>query len=300
MELRELRSFVAVVEEGGMSAAARRLHVSQSALSQTIRGLEQELGTQLFVRTSAGVNPTAAGTALLAEARAVLARYSQAVRTMADYTSEGGGVVRLGVPSELPPTLLPGALGRFAFGCPDTRVVPRSMSTAEQFAALRSDSLDVALVREHPPGAEFDAMLVVRERLGVLISSTVAANCADDDGISLEALGGMEWVGFARSQAPAWFDELTAILHTHGIDVGRTSEDGQDLVPAVKLMGVGASAHRAFALAPPNWPHPIPEGITWAPLAGHPLVRRTWAVWRADSRRHDVGHFVAAFEVIDL
>lgn len=110
MELRELKSFVAVVEEGGMSAAARRLHISQSALSQTISGLEHELGTQLLLRSSAGVHPTAAGTVLLGEARAVLARYAQAVRTMADHTIEGSGILRLGIPSELPPTMLPGTL----------------------------------------------------------------------------------------------------------------------------------------------------------------------------------------------
>jgi hypothetical protein len=65
-------------------------------------------------------------------------------------------------------------------------------------------------------------------------------------------------------------------------------------------MSVGASAGRAFALAPPDWPHPIPNGISWASLAGHPLIRRTWVVWPADSRRRDVGHLVAAFEVVDL
>src|ERR1700738_3030389 len=77
MELRELSAFVAVVEEGGMSAAARRLHVSQSALSQTVSALERELGVMLLERTSTGVRPTEAGTTLFAEARAVLARYHQ-------------------------------------------------------------------------------------------------------------------------------------------------------------------------------------------------------------------------------
>ena len=110
----------------------------------------------------------------------------------------------------------------------------------------------------------------------------------------------MDWVGFPRTHSPAWYDELTAIFRTHGIDVGPSSQDDQELIPAVKLMGVGGSAGRAFALAPPNWPHPIPKGISWAPLVGHPLIRRTWVVWAADSRRRDVGHLVAAFEVIDI
>ena len=300
MELRELKGFVAVVEEGGMSAAARRLHVSQSALSQTINNLEREVGAKLLVRSSAGVRPTDAGMTLLGEARAVLARYAQAVRTMADFTTEGSGVIRLGIPLELPPTVLPGTLYRFASDCPRVRVVSTNLSTAAQFAALRSDDLDVGLVRERPAGSEFDAMLVVRERMGILIDTDVAAKLCGPDGISLEALGGMDWVGFRRAISPAWYDEITAIFRTHGIDVGPSPQDDQELIPAVKLMGVGASAGRAFALAPPNWPHPIPDGISWAPLVGHPLIRRTWVVWPADSRRRDVGHLVAAFEVIDV
>ncbi|MEO3761094.1 LysR family transcriptional regulator [Mycobacterium sp. B14F4] len=300
MELRELRGFVAVVEEGGMSAAARRLHISQSALSQTISNLEHELGTQLLVRSSAGVRPTEAGSVLVSEARAVLARYAEAMRTMAGYTAGAGGVLRLGIPSELPPTMLPGTLARFAAGCPDTRVVTTYLSTAAQFTALRADQLDLGLVRERPPGSEFDTMLAARERLGVLISSETATEYAGADGISLEALDGMEWVGFARTQAPAWFDELTAIFHAHGIDVGRPAPDDHDLIPAVKLMGVGSGGSRAFALAPANWPHPIPTGICWMPLVGHPLVRRTWLAWPAASRRRDLGHFVAALEVVDV
>ena len=153
-----------------MSAAARRLHVSQSALSQTINSLEREVGVKLLVRSSAGVRPTAAGMTLLGEARAVLARYAQAVRTMADYTTEGSGVIRLGIPLELPPSVLPGTLSRFAADGRRARVVPSHLSTAAQFAALRSDDLDVGLVRERPAGSEFDAMLVVRESLGILIA----------------------------------------------------------------------------------------------------------------------------------
>jgi DNA-binding transcriptional LysR family regulator len=55
MELRELNAFVAAVEEAGMSAASRRLHISQPALSQTVNALERELGVKLLVRSSTGV-----------------------------------------------------------------------------------------------------------------------------------------------------------------------------------------------------------------------------------------------------
>ena len=295
MELRELTAFVAVAEEGGMSAASRRLHISQPALSQTVSGLERQLGVKLLERSSTGVRPTEAGAALLSEARAILARHDEALRRMAEFTTEGGGVLRLGVPMELPPDLLQRTLAKFAANRPDTRIMPRHLSTAAQLSALRSGVLDVGLVRERPVGEEFDAMLVLRENLGVLLASELAAGLVGPEGVRLDSLNGLQWLGFPRSNSPAWHDELTAILRSHGIDLGPPPPEDQLLIAAIKLAAVGSG--RSFALAPENWPHPIPDSVTWSPLAGHPLVRRTWVVWPANSRRRDLGQLVTAFEV---
>ncbi|GII30185.1 LysR family transcriptional regulator [Planotetraspora mira] len=292
MELRELRAFVAVAEEGGMSAAARRLHISQPALSQTVGMLERQLGVKLLVRSSTGVSPTGAGMTLLAEGRAVLARHDQALRAMAAHTTEGCGILRLGIPLELPSNLLDPSLEQFTTACPETRVQARHLSTAAQLAALQAGELDVGLLRERPAGPEFDAMLVVRENLGVLLAAEQAVELSGPDGIRLDALSGLEWVGFPRSGSPAWYDEVTAILRSHGLDLGPAAPEGQALIAEVKLAAV--SAGQAFALAPPNW-SPTPETVTWSALVGHPLVRRTWVVWHADARRRDLANFIAGF-----
>ncbi|SOD90154.1 LysR family transcriptional regulator [Streptomyces sp. Ag109_G2-15] len=294
MELRELRAFVAVVEEGGLSAAARRLHVSQPALSQTVSGLERQVGVRLLVRGSTGVHATEAGTALLGEARAVLARHDQALRVMAGYAGPGSGALRIGIPLELPAGLLDPALAELAVAHPDTRVQVRHLSTAEQLEALRAGELDVGLLRERPSGPEFDALLVVREKLGVLLAAEQAAELAGPDGIALDALGALQWVGFPRSDSPAWYDALTAILRGHGLDLGPEAPQGQALIADVKLAAVVSG--RTFALAPPGWQQLLPDHVTWSPLVGHPLVRRTWAVWPADSRRRDLGRFIAALD----
>jgi DNA-binding transcriptional LysR family regulator len=298
MELRELSAFVAVVEEGGMSAASRRLHVSQSALSQTVGALERELGVTLLERTSTGVRPTEAGAMLLVEARAVLARYHQALRAMSTYTTETSGVIRLGIPLELAPDVVPTALAKFAAESPRTRIVPQHLSTAAQFMALRSDQLDVGLVRERPSGSEFDAMLVAQEPLGVLVSSALAARLADSDGIQLDQLGELNWVGFPRSSSPAWFDELTGILRSHGIDTGPPAPQDQELIAAVKFAAV--TSGQAFALAPKNGLQPLPDNVTWSSLVGKPVVRRTWVVWPAESRRRDVARLIASFQAPEV
>jgi DNA-binding transcriptional LysR family regulator len=260
-----------------------------------VSALERKLGVKLLERASTGVRPTEAGTLLLAEARAVLARHQQALTTLASYTSEGSGVIRLGIPLELAPQVLPPALAKFAAECPNTRIVPRHLSTAAQFAALGSVELDVGLVRERPAGSEFDAMLVAREDLGVLLESELAHRLMDPDGVRLDDLAGLHWVGFPRSASPAWYDALTGILRSHGVDIGPPAPEGQELIAAVKFTAV--SNRQAFALAPADVLHPLPDNVRWSPLVGQPLVRRTWVVWPADSRRRDVGRFISSFEL---
>ena len=78
MEIRELPAFIAVLEEGGLSAAARRLHVSQSALSQTVRSLERRLGARLLERGHAGVTATELGALLLREAKSLVEHHDRA------------------------------------------------------------------------------------------------------------------------------------------------------------------------------------------------------------------------------
>src|SRR6201995_867631 len=79
MELRHLRSFVAVAEDLPFRRAAERLHLAQPSVSQQIRTLEAELGVALFERNRRGATLTPAGNALLDEARDLLSRADRAV-----------------------------------------------------------------------------------------------------------------------------------------------------------------------------------------------------------------------------
>jgi len=96
MELRHLRYFAAVAQHLNYSEAARRLHVAQPAISQTILDLEEEIGAQLFVRSNRSVRLTAAGTALLTEAENILKRSDEARRTAQRAARGETGVLRIG------------------------------------------------------------------------------------------------------------------------------------------------------------------------------------------------------------
>src|SRR5438270_11822300 len=78
MELRHLRYFIAVVEAGSLTVAARKLHTSQPSLSRQIRDLEDEVGAQLLTRSARGIQLTPAGRAFLDHARLVLSHVEAA------------------------------------------------------------------------------------------------------------------------------------------------------------------------------------------------------------------------------
>lgn len=103
-------------------------------------------------------------------------------------------------------------------------------------------------MRERPAGNDLDATLVAEEQLGVLLARSRAEEVSADRGVRLDGLAGLDWFGFPRAGSPAWFDEVTAILRSHGVSLGDGAPIGVPLIAEVKMAAV-TSGH-AFALAP--------------------------------------------------
>jgi len=149
MDLRELRAFVAIVEAGGFSAAARQLNVSQPPLSMRIAALERAAGVRLLHRSRPHVAPTAAGEMLLGHARRILAAAELALAETPRAARGEAGRVRLGFTSSAAHTLLPRIMTEAARALPGVVLDLREMPIGDQLAALRRGELDLALVR--PP-----------------------------------------------------------------------------------------------------------------------------------------------------
>lgn len=101
MELRQLRYFVAIVDHGSLSRAARVLHIAQPALTQQIRQLEEELEIQLLHRSAQGVLATDAGKTFYEHAQAILKQVGDAKSAVAQSAAKPAGTVALGIPQSV-------------------------------------------------------------------------------------------------------------------------------------------------------------------------------------------------------
>jgi DNA-binding transcriptional LysR family regulator len=180
MELRQLEAFVAAADEGGITRAASRLHIVQSAISASLRRLEAEVGTPLFERRARGVVLTDAGRALLPHARAALSA-ADSGREAVDAVRGGlRGVVRLGImQSQSPPgsrVSVPRLLRDFRDRHPgvELRVGHGAGGSAEMAQHVADGTLDLAFVAL--PAAAAPAGI----ELTPLAAETIAVICAAD------------------------------------------------------------------------------------------------------------------------
>lgn len=163
VELRHLEYFLAVADNRSFTAAAKRLHVVQSGVSATIKALERELGTELFVRGPAGVALSPAGEALRPHARTTL----DAARAAKDAVSAARGTLRgtvtVGTLTSITVIDLPTVLAELHARHPEVVVHLRAASAGSAGLAsqLRDGDLDVAfLVFTGPPPSDLQARLV--------------------------------------------------------------------------------------------------------------------------------------------
>jgi DNA-binding transcriptional LysR family regulator len=149
MELRQLRAFVAIAEEGTFTAASDRLVLVQSAVSATIRALERELGTPLFERTTRRVALTDAGRVLLPEARATLEASRLAIDAVDQVKGGVRGTVSLGImqATASDAVSVPRLIAGFQTEHPLVTVTARHVGGSERIAAhVREGSLDLGIL----------------------------------------------------------------------------------------------------------------------------------------------------------
>ncbi|GAA3164072.1 MULTISPECIES: LysR family transcriptional regulator [Streptomyces] len=199
MSLRQFEYALAVAAEGSVTAAAEVLRVAQPSVSQQIRGLERELGVELFARTPSGLVPTVVGRAFLREAQAAVGAARRARATARAGAGELVGEVVVAAQMGFGTRQFPGALGALRRRFPRLEVtVFEEPGSAELERLCRRGALDLALMAacERSPA---DAHRLGAEEFVVVLGEGHRLLAADR--VELGALADEPWVRFDRDSA---------------------------------------------------------------------------------------------------
>lgn len=168
MELSDLRIFKAVVEQGGIVHAARKLHRVQSNITTRVKQLEASVGAQLFYRDRQRLHLSPSGERLLMYADKLLALSDEAKSALSD--APPAGVLKLGALESTTASRLPAVLAAYHEACPDVRVELKTGTNDALTTAVAERRLDAAFVAEPPSSGALTHLPLFKERL-VLISS---------------------------------------------------------------------------------------------------------------------------------
>lgn len=215
MDLRQLRQFVAVAEEGSFRRAAERLHVSQPPLSVAVQKLESDIGVQLLERSPHGVRLTPAGEAFLEEARRTLAHAQLSVEIAQRAASGKLGTLRLSFVPSAGLAVVPELLREFRRGHPDVKLILTGETTAQQMTALAQGSADVGLVV--PPLRDAHGLRVKPFRQEDLVLAVPAEHhLAGLSRVQLKDLAAEDFIGFPVKEGPGFESVLMAACQECG------------------------------------------------------------------------------------
>lgn len=201
IDLRQLRNFVAVIEHGNMLRAAEKIHVTQPALSKSIRNLENQLGVQLLTRSPRGVTPTPYGRQLLDRAKLILNQTRKAEDDIRALLEGSRGHLNIGFGANFAGFMVPQAVLKVITTRPGITATIISKPYEELLPMLRQGEIDLAIVVF--PSERTDDEIVYEP----LIVSEMRCTCRPQHPlvgkglISVAELARHEWVLFDRPQS---------------------------------------------------------------------------------------------------
>lgn len=279
MELRQLRSFVTVVEEANFTRAAARLHLAQPGVSAQIRKLERELGQPLLDRTGGAVTTTPAGEAVLPYARAALTAVKGAQEAVEEFTGLLRGQVAIGLVSGAASRAFDVAsvLADFHDEHPHVGIALTEDTSERMLESLRQGLLDIAvvgLVDERPPQGTRARLVVDTPLVAAMAPGDPLLAVGDGSGVRLAALRERQLISLPRGTG------LRGVLERACAQAGFTPRVAFEAA-APALLAQFAARGLGVAVIPdaPGETDPLP-GLCTLPLT-HPRLRgRVALTWR--------------------
>jgi LysR family transcriptional regulator, hca operon transcriptional activator len=261
MELRHLRYFVAVAEEGSLTVAAeRRLHTAQPSLSRQMRDLEYEVGVQLMIRGARGIELTAAGRAFLEHARLALAQTEAAVTAARRAGQPAKPSFALGFLTGQEMDWLPEAMTILKNELPNIEVTVSSQNSPQLAGDLMRGKLDLAFMRPEPRMPDLIYKVVMSEPLVLVLPSD--HRLASRETIAIEEVADETFIGMSKT-APSLQSIIEKYLKRSGIEI-QAAHEIDNLGMAVSLV----ASTRGVTLLPIYAQNFLPWSVISRPLKG--------------------------------
>jgi DNA-binding transcriptional LysR family regulator len=284
MELRQLRYFVTLTEELHFGRAAAREHIVQSALSQQLQRLERELGVPLLHRTTHHMRLTPAGSALLTEARQILAHVDRAT-VAARRAASSTPILRVGIVDasyDSMPQILRQVWRRY----PALEIHQVETGVPDQLRRLVDGRLDVGLGRAALAPAQVASELLRLDRLGVLVHD--GHRLAEMSAVPVASLAAEPLLLAAGERAPEFNQFVIELCRSVGFVPKVYAGTVESIRAGVDLIVQG----RCVACAPVSCVSALPE-VVWRPVV-EPVSHYPWSVlWRATDRSEHVHALLA-------
>jgi DNA-binding transcriptional LysR family regulator len=275
MELRQLKYFVAVAEERHFRRAAKRLHVAQPSISDTVRRLEIELGVQLLLRQSTGVQLTPAGAALLDDARRILGQVEVAATSAQAARDSAGRHLRVGCSPVGLHHAVPGALARVRRAARGVDVQITTGDARTLLETVREGAIDVALVCV--PAATAGLRLLTLEATPAVAVTTPGRRRSEASTTLAHVAACANVLLPVRRRDPAFYDGVIAGFHAagHAPSVRESTATSAERL----MLEVAAGAGPAIL------PGPVAERVHMSeavvrPIVGATIVNTVAAVYR--------------------
>jgi DNA-binding transcriptional LysR family regulator len=278
MHFRRLKYFVAVAEELSFTRAAERLHMAQPPLSHQIGLLENELGVVLFDRSRRAIRLTAAGRALLPEARRLLADLDQSVRMVRRVGDGAGGVLSIGFVPSAANGDLPHLIRRFRADHPGAELVLREMGPDALLRALHDRQLDVALLYLPVTDPELASYQLSTEQL--LLALPADHPAVDAGPVDLRDVRHEPFVMPEQHDVPGLHARITELLAEADITPKVAQQGVWMLQTVLGLVAAGVG----LAIVPSSVAILNRAGVALRPLRGTPRTVELAAVWKRDHR----------------
>ena len=284
-ELRLIRYFVAVAEEGNFTRAAERLHMAQPPLSAAVRQLEQQLGVALLDRSSRQVRLTAAGEQMLERGRELLAQADSVVRDVQAVERSPSGLLRCGLSPAARFDLVPDLLERWSTAAPGVMLHTSEGTTGALLRDVRQGRLDLAVVFCPSELSELASMTLRDEP--VVVHLRHDHPLASRTQVALHELADETLLVAGGKDSPGYTAAVIAACRAAGFEPLTRPDPYPDLGTQAIREGLGIVLYVRTAFGPRL------EGSVLVPL--EPVVTFPFVlVWREDARSAALSAVISA------